>query len=902
MQYGILGPLDVREDDGSPVAVPPGMPRRLLSLLLVEPGAVVPAARLIDAMWPSCPPASAENLVQGYVSKLRRALGPTCVETSTVGYRLDADPAAVDAQRFLRLLDDGQPRRALELWRGDPLPDLPGHGAAEALQERRLTAIEDTLDRDLAAGRFSAVASTAEPLTRQHPYRERLWANLIHGLRGSGRQADALSAYGRARAILIDELGIEPGPVLRAAHQAALENRPTATGPIVELPASTTALIGRGCELAEVATALISARIVTIAGPGGAGKTKLAIEAARRAADRSPDGVWFVDLIPITTEGEVPSTLADTIGVRYSASPLDAVIAYLKDRTALIVFDNCEHLIGAAADTVSNLAAGCSQLRILVTSREQLDVEGERIIVLGGLADSDAAELFRTRAAATGRPAPLDHLHDIKAICTAVDGLPLAIELAAASLAGRSLEELAASPISSLLDGVQRRGTSRHRSLHALIEWSFSLLDANDIAGVQALTVFAGPFDREAADAVVAGRNLGLIDRLVRRSLLARQPDAAGRAWFRLLVTVRAFAESSAEPSVLEAARRRHFEYYLAVTDAVSTGVRTGGSAQWMTWLRPARENFRGAVEYAFTSNVPPEQRGRIVASLFWPWFLDGRLAELRDWLTKALELEPELDAELRARLWWGMATTSVALGNFETASQASDKGVAAADLIGFELVASVSRAIAGIAAWAGGDHPRAMRILTDARNRATRSRDRWMRAVVGALAGRTLAAVGDPTARDVLEEAETIASDLGEPMALALCHDYLGSIAVADGNLEVAAKLASDSLTQYRAVGYEEGAASALALSATVACLQKNWPTAEHSFTESLELCRRIGHRGGIATSLDGLGIVCAHTGRLARAAELLDAAAGERAAIGVVLAPNLVALHQTAVALVSK
>jgi DNA-binding SARP family transcriptional activator len=412
MEFRILGSLEVRADDG-PLALGGAKPRGLLAVLLLHANEPVSAERLAVALWGDDAPTGAVKTIQVHVSRLRRALGdPAVLVTTPAGYELHVAPGALDADRFAELsaaghaaLADGAPdragrllREALALWRGPALAEFAFAGFAQdeirRLEDERLAAIEARVEADLAVGRHAELVGELQELVARHPLRERLHGQLMVSFYRSGRQADALEAYRRARDVLVDQLGIEPGPELRAIERAVLVQDPELDPAPAEratagrIPAPPTPIVGRKADLAALRRALDArdGRLVTLVGPGGVGKTRLALELAREFGDRFDDGAHFVTLAPVRGDEHVASTLTRELGVVLlpSESAEDGLARHLADRHALLVIDNFEHVLGAAP-LVADLLAATTRLRILVTTREPLRLRAERLVQLDPL-------------------------------------------------------------------------------------------------------------------------------------------------------------------------------------------------------------------------------------------------------------------------------------------------------------------------------------------------------------------------------------------------------------------------------------------------------------------------------------------------------------------------------------
>ncbi len=478
LEFRVLGPVQAVRD-GRELAL--GGPRRraVLALLLVAGGRVVPAEQLAEELWEGSPPPGAAGTLRSHVSRLRALTGPDAALIARGGgYALVAGPDQLDAARFERLagagrdaLEHGEPaaaasrfREALGLWRGRALADVaevePLAREGARLEELRLLATEGRVDADLALGQHAEVIGELEGLVAEYPVRERLWRLLVLALYRAGRQADALAAYRRAREMLAAELGIEPGEELRALEQAVLRQEVPAPPPSARhnLPVRLTSFVGREEELAAVGGLVGEARLVTLAGAGGAGKTRLAVEFAAAAAGDFRDGVWLAGLAGIAEAELVPSVVMAALGVRQSGevAVMEALRYRLRSAELLLVLDNCEHLVDACAGLAVALLGSCPGLRVLATSREVLGVPGEAVYVVpplpvppqssdaGALARAPAVRLFEARgrsAAGPGAPVPVE---TAAGICRELDGLPLAIELAAARMSVLSAEEIAA--------------------------------------------------------------------------------------------------------------------------------------------------------------------------------------------------------------------------------------------------------------------------------------------------------------------------------------------------------------------------------------------------------------------------------------------------------------------------
>ena len=874
MEYELLGPLRVLDGDGAEVSLSAPKVRSVLAVLLVNRGQRVSVDRIVDALWGDQPPRSAANLVQGYVRDLRRRLGALAVVTVTGGYRLDVPRGSVDADRFEDLARAGRYREALATWHGPALAEWaeqPWAGAiAGRLEEERLAALEFRLTQDLAAGLASAVIAELRALVEEHPLRERPRVLLVKALYANGRQVEALEAYAQARGYLVDEVGIEPGPELRAVHAAVLAQDPTLVPaplrPAAPPPLPVSPLIGREQELATLRHSLMAARLVTLAGSGGVGKTRLAVEVA--AATRSPSGtVWFVDLAPVSHHSDVATAVARALQLADSAGhEIDHLCAYLSRHQGLLVLDTCERVVEGVAELATALLARCPDLQILTTTREPLAAPGEHVIRLGGLDEAEGVELFMARARAVNPIAHVDN-DETRDIVRKLDGLPLALELAAARTASLSLAQLAKGlddPL-ELLAGEVRAGDPRHRTMRAVIAWSYDLLDRSDREALAALSVFVGPFDRDAARAVVGVDPPRAVERLLARSLLARDRDLAGLAWYRLLDPVRQFAHEQATTTIRKRARDRHLEHHVELAARLDDRIRTVEATASAAVARACADDLRAAATYAVAERSA--WAGRLVADLYWPWFLDGHLTELRYWTTSALNFET--DPRVRARLLRVLASSALAQGDTLVAVDAARHQLDSAQTIHDEELVALAYNLLGMAAWAQGDYTAADVQHRAAREHAGKSDKPWTLALITALAGRSAHAAGDHEAGQVmLNDAEILAETVAEPMVLGSVLDYRAHAELAAGRTQDAAALVTRSLAAYLSIGYQEGLASASVLAANLAVLAGEYERAEALLHQAIDVCRRLRHLGGTASALEAMAVLDHDRGDRQRAA----------------------------------
>jgi predicted ATPase/DNA-binding SARP family transcriptional activator/peroxiredoxin len=573
--------------------------RALLALLLLRANEVVSSDLLIDELFGSEASERAVNALQAAVSRLRRSLegrdGVRVVVTRAPGYALDVAPDQVDLARFEQLfaqgremLAGGDPRRAseslreaLRLWRGEPLADLGSHEFVERerrrLAELRLAAVMERIDADLALGLQAELVAELEALVDEHPYSERLRAQLMLALYRSGRQADALESYQEARRVLVDELGIEPRSELRDLQQAILNQDPSLTvpgkqkpWPEIGLPAAANPLMGRRTELRKLGDLLRGhARLVTLTGAGGSGKTRLALEVATTLSKEFEENVAFVSLASLRQPEQLPATIASALGLELGpddASPLETLTRSLREQAALIVLDNFEQLL-EAAPLLAELLARCWHLKLLVTSRGSLHLSGEREFPLDPLPPKDAIELITDRVRAVRPEFACDDVV-LAEICARLDCLPLALELAAPHMRLLSPEQLLAriEHRLELLRGGPRDLAARQQTLQATIEWSYELLDHEEKQLFACLAVFSGGCTLEAAERVCEA-TLDRLESLVDKNLVTRG-EMAGETRFSMLETIREYALERLEvENAVEGACQAYADYYLAFAE-----------------------------------------------------------------------------------------------------------------------------------------------------------------------------------------------------------------------------------------------------------------------------------------------------------------------------------------------
>ncbi|OXY94272.1 BTAD domain-containing putative transcriptional regulator [Streptomyces diastatochromogenes] len=685
VRYRLLGPTQALRPDGTPVPVGGARLRALLSVLALRAGRTVPTDLLVDEVWGADPPADATGALQALVGRLRRALGADAVASAEGGYRLAAAPDDIDLTRFDRLtgeglgaLADGDPAKAaavlddaLALWHGPALADLPDHTADAARWEtRRLDALRARHTAALALGHAEQSLPELAALCDAHPLDEPLQALRLRALRDAGRPAQALAAYEDVRQLLADRLGSDPGTELRALHVELLteterEPQPAPPAALGNLPARLTSFVGREADIAAIGADLAAARLVTLLGPGGAGKTRLSQEAAEAVRHTARDGVWLAELAPVDDPDAVPQAVLTAIGARETVlhgagveamramtdvdDPADRLVEYCARRRMVLILDNCEHVVEAAARLAERLLARCPQLTVLATSREPLGVPGELVRPVEPLPEPVALRLLADRGAAARPGFRLEDDPEACAeICRRLDGLPLAIELAAARLRMLTPRQIAGrlDDRFRLLTSGSRTVLPRQQTLRAVVDWSWDLLDADERDVLSRLSLFAGGCDLAAAEGVCGPAALDALGSLVDKSLVVASPAADGGMRYRLLETVAEYAAERLDETGRRAeAERAHLTYYRELARTTDPLLRGGEQRAAIDRFQLEYENLRTALRHAVA--LGDEQEGlSLVLSLVWYWQMRDLRIECRTWSEEAMALGPDPFAE----------------------------------------------------------------------------------------------------------------------------------------------------------------------------------------------------------------------------------------------------------------
>jgi predicted ATPase/DNA-binding SARP family transcriptional activator/tetratricopeptide (TPR) repeat protein len=828
MEVRLLGSMEALDEGGGPLAVPGAKVRALLALLALDCGRVVPTDRLIDGLWQDDPPAGVTNALQRLVSKLRKSLGSgELVAMRPPGYVLALEPEAVDVHRLERLIraargsaDQGDLDNAVAtfaeaeaLWRGAPLADFAYDEFAQPhitrLEELHLSSIEDRVDAELALGHLHLVGEL-EVLVAEHPVRERLRGQLMVALYRAGRQADALRVFQDGRAVLAEELGLDPGPELRHLESAILSQDPSLDPPAhravpappaaparrTNLRPTLSSLVGRTTELAEVVDLVAAHRLVTIVGPGGAGKTRLATEVAHRSLDDGAADVVLVELAAIGDQHGVAGSVAAAFELPEPAvDPLTRVAQHCEGRDVLLVLDNCEHLVDAAAQVVDALLQQAPRMRIVTTSREALRVPGEAVWVVPPLQATDGVELFVERASAadTGFHADDDRLL-IEDICARLDGLPLAIELAAARTraftAGQIAERL--DDRFRLLTGGARTAMARQQTLRAVVDWSYALLFEDERRVFERLSVYPAGCTLAGAEAVCADGDLDAAEvaeyvaSLVDKSLLLVD-RSGGTPRYRMLQTLNQYGrERLVERGEADAAFARMAAHLAELCARSRDAFRGIDQREWFREVDVELDNIRTAFEWALGAEEK-ELAVTIAAELtFYRWVAGGSAEGFR-WMNDALALDGDVDPFTlgRALAWQGFV--GFITGNRDGYDDSFQRGVALLREHGDPVFAGYALSFYTQLVQAIGQVERSAALNHELLDLLHASADPWARpAARWVEAALAIQERGDFAAyEEGLQEAGAAYREVGDQFMTAVCMDLVAELAENRGDLD---------------------------------------------------------------------------------------------------------------------
>jgi predicted ATPase/DNA-binding SARP family transcriptional activator len=727
LRVGILGPVEVTTQEAM-LPVDTSKERAVLCVLALQARETVSPDAIVDAIWGDHPPPTAIRTLGSHISRLRGLIGTETIHGDSRGYRLDIDPLSVDALRLESLIDEatvalatGRPEvagarasEALGLWRGDPLGDLADgptrQGERARLEELHALAAERQVEAELALGKHDRVVGDLESLIARYPLREELWGHLMLALYRSGRQADALRAFERLRQTLRDEVGLEPAPsICRIEHQILHQDPQldlVPPPPPHNLPAAASSFVGRGDDIRRVAKALHEHRLVTLVGPGGVGKTRLALQVAGEFTDSFGDGVLWVDLASVRDPIEIAVRLAGDLNVTAPAggSVETAILAFIRRRELLLVFDNCEHLAEPVSELIERMLEAGPAVTVLATSRERLASRGEFRYPVAPMSTPeqgpsdrdllmfDAVRLFIERAADSSSPTGSTDLKSVAEICRQLDGLPLAIELVAARTTFLTPAEILTrlrNRLDAVTDTFDSSGSADHRhgSLRAVLDWGHALLGPHEQNLLARLSVFPAAFELAAAEAVAVGAGcppdeiVDVLGQLVDASMIDVVTTSETCSRFRLLDTVREYAAEWLDEAAGADALQRHANHYRQLAKELGPEIDGPHGTDALDRLRRDDANMRAAVAWSLAHD------GRTVSldfgrALGHAWYVSGDLAGCVRLLETLLDGADQDDAQrgwCTFRLVWPLLLS----GDVEQAWAALDRAMELADETG---------------------------------------------------------------------------------------------------------------------------------------------------------------------------------------------------------------------------
>lgn len=898
LEFRLLGPVAVIAS-GRSLPLGEAKQRALLAVLLLHPNQVVPVENLINLLWDD-PPDTAANALQVYVSRLRRVLTEETETGGTrsllvhesPGYRLTLGPGQLDLQHFEQLVAHGRRelaagnpgqastalRAALELWHGPPLANVRApfvEPERVRLEESRLAAVEARLDAELQLGRASNVLGELEALMVRHPLHERFCAQLMLALYQSGRQHDALLVYKRLSDRLDEEQGAQPGPALQKLYVDILEQADSLeVGPVrsrtqnrSSLPIQLTSFVGRTVELSASKRHLLDTRLLTLVGPGGAGKTRLAVELASQLRDSYRDGVAFVSLATITEQAVLVSTIASALDVRQTGerSLRDALFESARQLELLLVLDNFEQVVDSAV-FVAELLQQAPGIQAVVTSRASLGVRGEQQFPVPPLrvpessgrmsaaeaVQFEAVQLFLERARAVKPSFELtsSNVTAVIDICARLDGLPLAIELAAAHIKALPPEAL----LEQLTECLRQsdRGPPdaepRHRTLWAAIDWSYGLLPDGDRAILRQLGTFSGSWSLQAAERVCCADQDGTVVpkllRLVDASLVQPEEGPGGQARFMLLETIRDYSrERLAESGEAALLRQRHAAFYAALAEESEAALRGSEQPLWLARMDRDHANYRAVVA---SSELPDDDNSALstAAALWMFWLARGYFSEGRAYLQRCLVHAQGSDPVLRARALNGAGALGFQIGEFDAARAEFTAALDAARSAGHDRTTGIVLNSLGNLAWSLGKYDEA---------------ESWY------------------------QQSLELRRQLEDRFGMAMCLNNLGTLASDQAHFDEAQHWHEESLAIRRMIGDASGIAQSLHNLGEVALRRGTYDAALAHVTESLTRYWELGNKMYVADELGAFSRLAEITGDYKVSARWFGATAALRRAIHV-------------------
>lgn len=905
MRFELLGPLRVVADDGADVTPRGAQQRRALAALAASAPQPVSVDALEELLWPEGAPSA--NALQALMSKLRKAIAPATVVADGGGYALAGD-WSTDVQDFERLVAAGAHAEAESLVRGRPLAELaddPGGAAESARLAARWRAVRaERLAATVEGGNAADAIAELESLVATEPLDERWWALLMLAYYRTAQQAEALRAYQRARSVLATELGIEPGPELRAVEQRILSQDPalSATRPSPSrrrptVPARLATFVGRQRELSELDAAFDGHRLVTVTGAGGAGKTTTALEYARRCAETKGAAVNFVELSPVGDEEAIVRAFARGIGLpdvdqatfvpgSPSGAPLDRVVDALAATDTLVVVDNCEHVVAAVAAMVHRILSECAGVRIVATSREPLGVPGELVYALPPMPHSDAVVLFLQRAGEHG-VSGLAADDRVTSLCERLDGLPLAIELAAARLRSMTLDELVEhiDDRFTLLSNGARTLQPRQQTLRSVVDWSHDLLDADERAVFRRMSAFVGGASREAVAVVAADDEggagltnptavLDVVARLVDKSLVIAEHEPSG-VRYHMLQTLHAYAqERLAESHERERVLVRHARYFAELLAPMQRGLLGPEQGRWFELLGRERENIDAAISVA-VGRGDAQLALQLAVPLGWYFFMVGEIEQGAATMADALGVTGPTSPDLRAAglAYYGWLETNGK--SIDHALAVTSEAYAMLDRVEDPWTRMLVVAIHVVSSLFAGCTELAATLAAGLPELAAATGDRWAEAVTSLVRGEVAQFVGDPHEAEALfRSAADEFRQVGDLFAYSLSIAEGAEIAETLGEYDRAAALLTEGIELARSVGFSDQPIAMRARLGNVETLRGNLDVAERCHRAVLEdpNAPRVSWLQGIAAC--GMAMIERRRGRLDEARQYLEQA----------------------------
>jgi predicted ATPase/DNA-binding SARP family transcriptional activator len=923
----------------------------LVKLLALAAGNRLHREQVMYTLWPHLGTSAASNNLRQTVHSARRTLDPTmgsrylasrdeslvlCPESFLW---VDVDAFEEAARSARRSREPAVYRVALDLYTGELLPtDRYEEWAEEPrrrLQERYLSLLQGLAHLHEELADYDSAIDTLRRVVLEEPIREEAHVGLMRLYALVGNNKEALAQYGRLEETLSRALGTEPAASSRALGEEITAGRfpPTERRSLDyppeeppdsgrhNLPATRNSFVGREVELRNLKRDLAMTRLLTLTGAGGCGKTRLALEVARELVGAYPGGVWLVELAALSEGALVTHAVASVLGVKEQPdrSLTDALVDYLRDKRVLLILDNCEHLVDAVARLADIFLNSCPYLRVLATSRESLNVEGELTWLVpslsvpslgqsprvGELEAYESVRLFveRTRHRNPSFSVTPENANAVARICEQLDGIPLAIELAAARV-GLSVEQIAARLDDSLrlLTAGSRTASPRQRTLRGTLDWSHKLLSEPERKLFRRLSVFAGGWTLEAAEVVGAegdtqqGEVLDLLSRLVEKSLVEAEATGGGGVRYRMLEPIRQYAgEKLEEEGEAEEVRRRHASLFLALAEDAEPKLQGPEDVEWLDRLEVEHDNMRAALSWALERGED-EVALRLAGALGWFWVSHGHYSEGRRWLEEALVQDEQASVAARVKALERLSGLVSDQGDLDQAEALAQVGLKLSEQAGLggTMAAEFLRTLGWIA-MIRGDYARMKEVFEESLRLSRDADDKWgiADAILGL--GTAIDSLDDrERGKELYQEGIGLARELGYASALARFLLSLGYKLLLEGDYERGAALNEEAIAVFREHGYKGDFELALDNLGWAALLQGDYDRARTSYQESLTLCKELGDKSVASESLDGMACIAAAEGEAERAARLFGAAQALREAVGSQRLPEEDALRE--------